>query len=456
MNSKTDILFIYPPTGWDKEAMHIAENDAPPLGLLYVAAAARAAGMKVAILDMNHPRLDESGLAKHIAKNPPALIAFSTLTTGAPQTKRLVAMLKGRFPAIPLIAGGIHPTVLPLDMLNAGVDYVVQGEGESTIVELARALLDQRAVEEVPGIAFPPPAASTAARGRSKTATPAFVQTASRPPEPDLDILPLPARDLVTIQDYGQSGALCSTRGCPNACSFCSSVLANGHKYRQRSIAKVREEMDQMNASNGIQHFQFLDDNFTADPDRAAALAASVLDRGFIWSCQTTVMELAEKLDVLDLMFASGCREIYFGLETGSRRLLRECKGIELDAAMTVLTHAASLQNGRAGSKFNRLQTVVGFIVGHPEDDEQSIEETVQLALKLRRLGIDTMLSILQPYPGSMIHRSPGKYGVTIESNEYAQYLYPKANISTRHLKRDRIRELYASGLLRIMQTYNK
>lgn len=162
------------------------------------------------------------------------------------------------------------------------------------------------------------------------------------------------------------------------------------------------------------------------------------------------------RLDVLDLMFESGCREIYFGLETGSPRMMRDLKGIDLDSALTVLAHSASLHNKGENSHLNRLQTVVGFIIGHPEDDEQSIEETIQFALKLRKMGIDTMLSIMQPYPGSLIHSSPERFSVKIENSDYSQYLYPKANISTSYLSRERIRSLYASGLLRVMETYKR
>lgn len=237
-------------------------------------------------------------------------------------------------------------------------------------------------------------------------------------------------------------------------CSFCSSVLTNGHRYRKRSASLVRDEMHQMHHTYGIKHFQLLDDNFTHDPTHAEAFAKAILDSGYIWSCQTTVMGLANHCNVLDLMFAAGCREIYFGLETGSRRLLRTSKGIDLESAMTVLMHSRSLQHGNGVERLDRLQTVVGFIIGHPEDDEQSVEETIQCALRLRSYGIDTMLSILQPYPGSMIYSNPEQYGVTIESSDYSQYLYPKANISTRYLSRDKIRHLYAAGLFRIMNTY--
>ena len=182
-----------------------------------------------------------------------------------------------------------------------------------------------------------------------------------------------------------------------------------------------------MHAEFGTTRFQFFDDNFTSDVERAAALSKALLSRSYVWACQTTVMELAGRLDVLDLMFEAGCREVYFGLETGSRRLMQQYKGLNPERALVVLTHAASRVSNGNGHPASRLQTVAGFILGHPEDDEQSIEETVQFALTLRSMGVDTMMSIMQPYPGSLLHRTPARYGVTIENTSFEDYLYPKA-----------------------------
>lgn len=459
MPRKTDILFIYPPTGWEQDAMHIAENDAPPMGLLYVAAAARSAGINVAVLDLNHPVMGDTEVIDFISHVKPRIIAFSVLTPSAERTKHLSKMIKSQFQDIILLAGGIHATVVPEDLLWAGVDYIVLEEGENTLLELAHALFDNKPINDISGLAYldgylTKTYVSKDSMRLSHHDSTLLIKTPKRNILADLDSLPFPARDLVPVHDYGQAGAICSSRGCPYSCSFCSSVLSSGHSYRLRSITKTIEEMDTIYDSFGINRFQFLDDNFTANPDRAASFAKSLLARQYTWACQTTIMELVDRLDVLDLMFEAGCREIYFGLETGSRRLMYEYKGIKLEQAMTVLAHAASLMSKQKFIEMERLQTVVGFIIGHPEDNEETVEETIQLALELRQLGIDTMLSIMQPYPGSIIHKFPDRYGVKIENINYAEYLYPKANISTKYLTRDKIRNLYASGLLRIMKTY--
>lgn len=453
MNKNCEILFVYPPSGWVDSEMVVAENDAPPLGLLYVVSAARQAGLTVAVIDMNHPQKTDKELIADISQINPNIVAFSVLSTTSFTVKKLSERIKNSFPNIKIVTGGIHPTVHPGDMLSSKIDYVVLGEGEQTIVKLAQRIIDDKSIDDIPGIAFLDIKKNN--NFIEKDLIPALVQTSRPLCINNLDVLPLPARDLVPITDYGQSGAICSSRGCPHSCSFCSSVLTSGHRYRKRATSNVIAELDHMHQKYGIDRFQIIDDNFACDISHATTISKILLDREYIWSCQTSVMEFASNLSTLDLMYKSGCREIYFGLESGCKRILNDYKGIDLDIALSILDYSVNIHKKHNNkTALNRLQVVVGFIIGHPEDDEQSIEETIQLATQLRSKGIDTMLSILQPYPGSLIHNYPDRYKVTIKNKNYKDYLYPKSNISTKFLSRNKIRDLYASGLFRIMKTY--
>jgi radical SAM superfamily enzyme YgiQ (UPF0313 family) len=438
-----DILLVYPSTGWAPAAMRIAENDAPPMGLLYVASAARNAGLRVAVVDLNHFPGGDVGLYEFVALSNPKIIGLSVLTTASGAAKRLIGGLNERFPKITLVAGGIHATVLPSDLLSAGCDYAVIGEGEATLPEIARAVLDGTPVTSVAGIAF---------LERDNPAR--LIKTMPRAVLHELDRLPPPARDLVPIVDYGQSGALISSRGCPYACAWCSSVLSQMHVYRPREVSAVVAELAEVHGRYGIDHFQFLDDNFTVNPNRVLELADALAGLGVVWSCQGTLRELTSRLDILDRMFTAGCREIYFGIESGNLRLFRKFKGMDLDEALRVVRHAACLRCTSKNGNPDRLRTVCGFIIGHPDDDQMTITDTFNCAIDLRSLGIDAMVSILQPYPGSAVHANPARYGITIENHDFSQYLYPKANISTRNLSRESIQRLYSAGLLQLVKTY--
>lgn len=452
MNKFCDILFVYPPTGWVEAEMIIAENDAPPLGLLYIASAARKKELSVTVIDMNHPIISEDELLTEINNLKPKIIAFSVLSTASSIVIELSNIIKKSFPNITLLAGGIHPTVFPENMLSSKIDIVVLGEGEEIIAELAKRIIDNKNYDDIAGLAYLDK--NETQKTKILNDANSIIQTSKPLRIENLDNIESPNRELIPILEYGQPGAICSTRGCPFTCSFCSSVLTPGHKPRKRSINKVIDEMDYMNKHFGIDRFQFIDDNFACDNNHAIDISKSLINKNYIWSCQTSVMEFRDNLNLLDLMYESGCREIYFGLESGSNRILKDYKGIESNEAISILDYCLKFNKDLKISSFNNLQIVVGFIIGHPEDDEKSIEETIQLALKLRVKGIDTMLSILQPYPGSLIYNNPKKYGVKIENLNFADYLYPKSNISNKYLSKDRIRELYSSGLYRIMKTY--
>ena len=444
MNNYSDILFIFPRTGWADSEMAIAENDAPPLGLLYIVESAREFGFNVSVVDMNHPPISSTTLINIISQINPRIVAFSVLSPSVSQVKNLSKQIKATFPNIIIIAGGIHPTVSPEDMLTSCVDIAVLGEGERTMIKLASGILNEKSIYDIPGIAFYPKGIN------SKLNNETLIRTSKSIYIHNLDELSFPARDLVPILEYGQSGAICGSRGCPHSCSFCSSVLTPGHKYRKRSVQNVSFELDQMTEKFGINRFQFVDDNFACDVKHAINLCNILEKKNCIWSCQTSIMELQNNINLLDVMFESGCREIYFGVESGSKRILKKYKGIDLDVAFSIIEYCSQIFE----DKLTRLQIVVGFIIGHPEDDEQSIEDTIKVAVKLRSLGVDTMLSILQPYPGSLIFNNPGHFNIKIENYNFRDYLYPKSNISTWYLTRHQIKNLYASALFRIMKTY--
>lgn len=451
-SSAVDVLLVYPPTGWSPGAMSIAENDAPPIGLLYVAAAARRAGLQVTVVDMNHPRQQLDNLLDSIAALHPRIVGFSVLTPSAPTAGELIRGVRAAAPDVCIVVGGIHATVLPESLLAHGADFAVLGEGEDSFPELALAILNGSDGRDVPGLAYLRRSQESHSNSGTEFESIPF-GTGRRRLRLDLDGLGWPARDLVPILDYGQAGAVCGSRGCSYACSFCSSVLTPAHRYRHRSVASVLEELDAMHGSLGIRRFQFFDDNFLGDPDHAASLVNALGTRQYVWSCQATVMEFAGHEDMLEKMYRSGCREVYFGLESGSDHILSSYKRITRDRALRVIRRAADWGCGGKGGA-DPLRIVVGFIVGHPDDDEGSVQDTVDLAVQLRSEGIDTMMSILQPYPGSLIHRAPERYGVRITGTDYSQYLYARANVATRHLQPEALTRLYAAGLLRIMETY--
>lgn len=428
-DNPVDVLLIVPPLSryYAADAAQVAENSAPPLGLLYMAAVLRAAGIRVAVRDMVGERLAVADCMRLLKEHSPRMIGVTVLTGVADEVGEMLRLIKGLAPEIITVVGGIHPSAVPEHMLcNRAVDYVVRGEGEMTLLALCQGLLGNRAVSEIPGVCTRACIAQEA------------------PCVADIDQLPLPARDLVNMDMYMQKGAVLSSRGCPYGCYFCSSVGMHMHRHRLRRPDLVAAELQEVSRGYGIREFEFQDDNFTGDAGRCRTLCAAIRPLNFSWGCQGTLRQLASEPDLLERMVEAGCAHIFFGLETGNDALLRRLKGASVADVKRVVTNALRLG----------VHVAAGFIVGHPEDDVGSIKDSLALALWLRERDVHTPVGVLNCFPGSPVHRNPAGYGLELLSTNYSEYMFPKVNIATPAFSADDLRRIYVDFVCEIAKTY--
>src|SRR5438105_4779097 len=189
----------------------------PLLSFLYLAAALRRAGHEIALLDASAPFAprDFAQIAERAAAFRPDLIGLHCKTLYAQDSYALAAHLESL--KIPMVCGGPHPTVAPLEPLAHGFRYSVAGEGEETLTELCDVIDGKRKLAEVRSLAW-----------RGPDGTPQLNH--SRGFLLDLDALasPIEALDLFDPAWYGSQktvppSGLLSSRGCPAACTFCSN-----------------------------------------------------------------------------------------------------------------------------------------------------------------------------------------------------------------------------------------
>src|SRR5688572_2977952 len=245
----------------------------PPIGLAYLAAAARAAGHDVTVIDavgeaptkstlLEDDRLSVRGLtADEIVERVPAdtdVLGVSCMfSQDWPYVKRVLRALRARFPRTLIVVGGEHVTALPEVVLEEVVDYCVVGEGEETLVELLDAIRDGRPLAEVPGLV-------------TRDAEAAVTRTAPRARVADVDSLPLPAWDLFPIEAYlgagygfgvdrGRGMPILATRGCPYRCTFCSSPTMWTTRWSARDPANVLDEIRGYIDRYGATNFDFYD-----------------------------------------------------------------------------------------------------------------------------------------------------------------------------------------------------
>ncbi len=377
---------------WNKKA-----NDYPPLGMAYLAAVLERAGHEVAVFDFGlDPDLPLEESVRPVCAYGPQLVGITAMTSiyqSALETAILLKASLGR----PIVLGGPHATVYPERVLSESpvIDYVVRGEGEETLLALVQALDNgSRDLSTIRGLTY---------RLRGE-----IVSNPDRPLIQDLDALPLPARHLFDLEHYGLRTpegqpmfTLLSSRGCPYNCSYCFKGIV-GRTYRQRSPANIIAEIKQVMEQYGARNFYFIDDLFTIDLRRLNLITDQMLAEklDIRWQCLGRVDRV--NAEILRKMYAAGCRRIHYGIESGNQEILgRISKGIHLEQVRKAVRWAKE-----AG-----LQVKGYFMLGLPGDTEETMRQTVDLAVEL---DLDeAMFSLTTPFPGTrlwdeLVQKRPG------------------------------------------------
>ena len=355
----------------------------PPLGVGYLAASAEMHGHSAALVDATLLNLDTRSTAEAILAEKPDLIGLSTVTKQANVAYALAALLKSMAPGIPIVMGGPHATSFSDSILDecASIDYLVPGEGELPFTELLQRLDERKPVDSVVGILY---------RGADGK----VVATPPSEPVRDLDTLPHPARHIYKMRQYIPLPNQCrrspattaiSSRGCPyGRCTFCYQGGRYGYGYRRRSPEHVIDEIGRLARDWGIREIIFWDDNFCVNSKWINAFC-DLLDKNRLditWTVQGRVDTVTE--DMLRRMAASGCYNIYYGLESGSQKMLDFIwKGITLEQSRAAVKWAND-----AG-----MEIRASFILGMPTETKEMAEETIRFAC-----GLDVDWMIFFPY----------------------------------------------------------
>ena len=358
----------------------------PLLSFMYLAASLRRAGHEVALLDASAPHaprdLDE--IVGRALSFEPDLVGLHVKTLYVQDAYALAKAFAGR---VPLVAGGPHPTVAPLEPLAHGFDFSVRGEGEETLVELCDALDGKRAFDSVRSLVF------KGSTGLQVTPVRGFLL--------DLDALasPLDALDLFDARWYGTPAetlvpaGLLASRGCPAACTFCSNNVT-GRRFRYRSAQGLRREIEELQARRGFAAFSFFDDSFAVGRRRMEELCDALQGLRVQWTCTAHPAHLDR--DILRRMQDAGCCGVDIGMESGDpRMLLRIGKGVTVARVLDVLAWSRELG----------LHCMLNIMFGWPDEtlDELRttlafIEQAAPLAAAFNARGV------LVPYPGTPIY----------------------------------------------------
>jgi radical SAM superfamily enzyme YgiQ (UPF0313 family) len=383
-----------------------------PLGLLYIASGLRDAACDVSILDCYASRLYGDELTEKISAYGPDLIGISSTTPSFGVAATIARQVKDSIGDIPVVAGGFHPTVLPEDVLKLYCfDFVIRGEGEEVMIDLARHLRGEVPLDGIAGLSFRKNGIITHMPGRK--------------PVHDLDRLAFPAYDLIDKDLYYDpphwemacpSFDILGSRGCVFDCSFCShKFMSNGR--RRRSAGNIVAEIRFLTDNYHARQINFVDPIFPLNEREGIELCDELIKNGLhkkiTWLCETNVMSVTGRL--LKKMREAGCRKIIFGIESGDQGILYS---IGKRYSRKDITRAVRM------AKEAGIETIGLFIIGFPGETKESIKETICFS---RSIGLDyAKFNRLVPFPGTRIYKELQAGQGHLLAGEWADYIpYP-------------------------------
>ena len=370
----------------------------PHIGLAYLAAYLRQRQVCCDVVDAKLERLSLQDVLARLRETDPTIVGLTAMTHEVKRAAEAAGRIKGTLSEVTTVIGGVHATALPERTLQEfpQFDLLVCGEGEPTFLNVVTALAQSTSLGEVPGIAY---------RDSDDVTL-----TAAAPPIEDLDSLPFPAYDRFPRADEYH---VLTARGCPFNCNFC--MRPYGRHVRFRSPQNVVAEIEQIVERHRPRYIFICDETFTLNRQRTQELLermlAAGLEKKVKWYVQTHVNTVDREL--FAQMKRAGCFMVSLGAESGDPEILAATgKGIKLpriEQAFQDAHEAGLLVEGC-------------FILGHPNETEESIRKTIDFAVKLNpSLPI---FGIMVPYPGTRVAElaEQGEGGYRILSHDWDAY----------------------------------
>lgn len=413
-----------------------------PLSLVSAAGGLVKAGYDVEIYDAMTLFSSHADIEEKIRRSRPDFVGATAFTATVNDAVAVLASAKRVSSRIGTLLGGVHPSFMWKELLEAPgspVDFVVRGEGEGTAPELLDRLIEGLPALDVPGVA------GRDAEGR-------VVSGPRRPDAPDLDLLPA-AWHLLDWKLYGfrpRPGSVCavvsSSRGCAQACSFCSQQKFWRRRWRGRSPESFVGELERLHGEYGVSIAMLADETPTVDRERWRRILDLLLARkpGVELMLETRADDIVRDRDWMGDMRRAGIVHIYVGVESDSQQTLdRFRKNLKAETSR----EAIRLIN-EAG-----IISETAFVLGMPDETPQSIRRTLETAMEYD--PDMAFFMAIAPWPYSEIARELEPH---IESRDYSEYNLVKAVVKPKGMTRAQVegelarafRAFYARRLQRL------
>ncbi len=379
----------FDPKQWDLQQPY------PPLATIYAASLMRSNGYDVSLFDPMFSK-DPGELRPYLDSYAPDFLViyedgFNYLTKMCLTNMREAALKMTAIAAergIKVIVSGSDSTDHPELYLNAGASFIIVGEGERTLEQLLHDLKENKTEFPINGLIWKQ-------EGN-------IIRTPRREVMKELDELPVPAWDLIDLNEYKSrwlknhgyfSINISTTRGCPFHCNWCAKPIY-GNRYNVHSPARIAKEMEFLSRKYGADHFWVTDDIFGLKPGWVSDFAIEVAKTGrkFRYKIQSRV-DLLLRSDTIESLARSGCETVWMGAESGSQKILDAMdKGI----SVSQIEQATRLLRKQGIKPAFFLQ------FGYPGETMDDIQLTLDMVLAL--LPDDIGISVSYPLPGTVFY----------------------------------------------------
>ena len=388
----------------------------PPLGLCCIAAGLREKGIKNILLydtliedyynvqDLDgHDNMISYGasdekICEKMKEFKPDIVGVSALfSSQVSQAYRVAQSVKKANKDTIVVFGGIHASDKPEEVMNTepSVDYIMRGEGDWTWFTLIEELFSKGDLTKVPGLVR-----------KDKND---FIKNPMAPLIHDMDGLPLPAWDLLPMDEYfklamyhnpyvksERVACIMTSRGCPDRCYFCSSTVFFGHKFRQMSADRVGEMVDYLVEKFKIKELQIEDDNFAVNPVRVVDICEKIKKHKLRITMPNamradTPLNREKRGAMYKKMKDAGWDQIGLGVESGDQKFVNEVVGKRLNLEEVKATCDLAHEAG--------LLVHTNFMMGFPYETKANRDLTVKFAMELDSDSYS--LSLATPLPGT-------------------------------------------------------
>ncbi|MBT4162868.1 MAG: radical SAM protein [Gammaproteobacteria bacterium] len=393
-----------------------------PLGIAYVSASLKKAGINVTTVNLNHQegKLVDI-LSSLIEENDIDIVGTGGLSPQYHLVRNVLKTAKDISPEIITVVGGGMITAEARIAMKAleYADYGVIGEGELSAVELVQALEADAPVEEIKKIE------GLIIRDSGNT----FSMTPSRADIEDLEAIPWADYEGFDVEKYLDLPApafgglnakrmlpMLASRSCPYNCTFCFHSL--GSKYRRRSHDDFFAELDYLTKRYDIDYLSMADELFEPKKERVIEFCERIKPYGLRWHADFAVNNV--RPEILPIMKEGGLDVMFFGLESADDNILVSMKkrGLTMEKMEAVLKIVTE----------HDIPVYGAFIFGDKEETFQSAQKTMKWWREHPEYLVH--LTLIKPFPGSQIYTYACEKGIITDKEKYLKDGCPQVNIS--------------------------